>query len=143
VAPHEQESFVNLSPRFIRLVAEDQVAVAVEALAAGDLLALGGANVIVREAVPAGHKVSVTDIAAGDAIRKYGQPIGLATADIKASTTAPSDVSIERLPMRLGASRSAGPRALRARSRATSAPTAESGPATTWPSSRRSTARPR
>ncbi len=34
--------------------------------------------------IPAGHKISTTDILKGDEIRKYGQIIGFATSDIKA-----------------------------------------------------------
>lgn len=36
------------------------------------------------EGVPKGHKVAVRDIAAGEVVRKYGFPIGRATADIAA-----------------------------------------------------------
>lgn len=34
--------------------------------------------------VPFGHKVAMEAIAAGDRVFKYGQPIGIATADIPA-----------------------------------------------------------
>jgi altronate hydrolase len=37
-----------------------------------------------RDAVPAGHKIAAATIAAGDALRKYGQIIGFATQDIAA-----------------------------------------------------------
>jgi altronate hydrolase len=60
------------------------VAVAVRPLAAGEKLAVGGAQVVVREAVPGGHKEALADIAAGDKVVKYGFPIGLATRPIKA-----------------------------------------------------------
>jgi len=36
--------------------------------------------------VPFGHKVAVRDIAAGDAVRKYGQKIGVATHAIAAGS---------------------------------------------------------
>jgi altronate hydrolase len=36
------------------------------------------------EGVPKGHKIALRDIAAGEAVRKYGFPIGRATADIAA-----------------------------------------------------------
>jgi altronate hydrolase len=86
VARREKEPIVESSPRFIRLAADDQVAVAVGPLAPGEVLGLGDTRVTVREAVQAGHKVSLADIGAGDVIRKYGQPIGLATADIAAGS---------------------------------------------------------
>lgn len=36
------------------------------------------------ESIPFGHKVAVTDIAAGETVRKYGESIGAATRDIAA-----------------------------------------------------------
>ena len=40
------------------------------------------APVTAGEAVPAGHKIAIADIAAGEAIRKYGHTIGVAGAAI-------------------------------------------------------------
>ena len=34
------------------------------------------------EAVPLGHKLALADIAAGQEIIEYGQPVGVATRDI-------------------------------------------------------------
>jgi altronate hydrolase len=59
----------------------DNVATALEALAAGQLIA-AAAPITVREAIPRGHKVSVRLIAAGESVIKYGNPIGVATAAI-------------------------------------------------------------
>lgn len=61
----------------------DNVATALEALAVGQVLSEAG-SVIVREAIPRGHKVALRSIAAGTSVMKYGSPIGLATADIPA-----------------------------------------------------------
>ncbi|HEY3950633.1 altronate dehydratase family protein [Phenylobacterium sp.] len=65
-------SVLTIDPR-------DDVAVALAPLAAGEAVADG-----VRAAadIPAGHKVAVRPIARGQAVRKYGWPIGCATADI-------------------------------------------------------------
>ncbi|MGI9499576.1 MAG: UxaA family hydrolase, partial [Geminicoccaceae bacterium] len=41
-----------------------------------------GENVVSRRRIPAGHKVAVQPVAAGDAIRKYDQIIGFASVDI-------------------------------------------------------------
>ena len=35
-----------------------------------------------RMAIPIGHKIALTDIKKGDTVRKYGQDIGKAVADI-------------------------------------------------------------
>jgi hypothetical protein len=60
----------------------DNVATALEPLGPGRVLELNGTSVTVREEIPRGHKVAVARIAAGEAVIKYGSPIGLASADI-------------------------------------------------------------
>ena len=65
-------------PRTLRLHTEDNIAVAIDPLAAG----LEAAGVTTRAPVPRGHKVATRDIAEGAAIRKFGQIIGFATRAI-------------------------------------------------------------
>lgn len=67
--------------KVIHLNSKDNVAIALEQLISGDELP-GGSEV--RGLIPAGHKVALSDIAAGDVIYRYGQPIGQATHDIGA-----------------------------------------------------------
>jgi hypothetical protein len=62
----------------------DNVATALEPLAAGRCLELGAHVVTILENVPSGHKVALRAIAAGQPVVKYGSPIGLASADIAA-----------------------------------------------------------
>jgi altronate hydrolase len=57
----------------------DDVAVALTGLAPGDSVA---ENVTAASDIPAGHKVALRAIASGEPVRKYGWPIGRATADI-------------------------------------------------------------
>jgi altronate dehydratase len=64
----------------------DNVATALEALETGRTVDLGGRTVIVRETIPSGHKIARVDIAAGDAVIKYGSAIGLATHAIAAGS---------------------------------------------------------
>ena len=64
----------------LRIDPRDDVATALVALAAGD--SAGG--VTVRGEIPAGHKLALRAIAAGEPVLKYGWPIGRATADIAA-----------------------------------------------------------
>ena len=59
----------------------DDVAVALSALSAGDAVAQ---DVTATAEIPAGHKVALRAIAKGEPVRKYGWPIGHATADIAA-----------------------------------------------------------
>jgi altronate hydrolase len=60
----------------------DNVATALEALVVGREIDVNGLAVIVREPIPSGHKVAVRPIPAGEAVIKYGSPIGTATATI-------------------------------------------------------------
>lgn len=60
----------------------DNVATALEALAAGREIDVNGLAVTVREPIPTGHKVAVRPIPAGEVVIKYGSPIGTATAAI-------------------------------------------------------------
>ncbi len=60
----------------------DNVATALEPLAAGTALDLDGRHVVTRAAIPSGHKLALVDISAGTPIVKYGSPIGTATVAI-------------------------------------------------------------
>jgi altronate dehydratase len=62
----------------------DNVATALQRLEPGLVLELRGAAVTVVESVPPGHKISLRRIGAGEAVIKYGSPIGTASADIPA-----------------------------------------------------------
>jgi altronate dehydratase small subunit len=67
----------------LRLKDDDHVAVCLRVLPAGaEILFEGEAPLVVREAIPAGHKIALRPIAAGELIRKYGQTIGRATVAI-------------------------------------------------------------
>ncbi|MFN2604372.1 MAG: UxaA family hydrolase [Gemmatimonadaceae bacterium] len=68
--------------RVIRIHPDDNVAVAVDALAAGDTFVLDKT----REAsadIPAGHKIALLPIAEADSVIKYGFPIGRAAGRIE------------------------------------------------------------
>ena len=60
----------------------DNVATALEALEAGRSIEIAGRTIVLREPIPSGHKIALVDIAAGDAVVKYGSAIGMATATI-------------------------------------------------------------
>jgi len=61
---------------------KDNVVTARRDLAVGALCKAGVAKVRLREKIPLGHKVAVRPIRKGEAIIKFGNPIGLATQDI-------------------------------------------------------------
>jgi altronate hydrolase len=75
---------MELADALLQLHPEDPVALARRELEPGTQLDGPGRRVTVRDTVPHGHKVALTDIAAGEQVRKYGQPIGIATQAIAA-----------------------------------------------------------
>ena len=70
--------------KIIQINPADNVAVALEAIEAGGEARFGAAAVTAAQAVPAGHKLALRDIAQGGDIIKYGYPIGVATRRIAA-----------------------------------------------------------
>jgi len=60
----------------------DNVAVAAQAVKAGDVLNVGGIDVIAVSDMPVGHKLALCDIPKGTMVIKYGVPIGKASEDI-------------------------------------------------------------
>ncbi len=74
----------HATPDLLRLADVDNVAVALRALDEGETVAAGDVRVTVQAPIPAGHKLALCEIAAGDAILKYGQVMGRATARIGA-----------------------------------------------------------
>lgn len=69
-------------PVAIRTSLEDDVAVALRPLEAGEDVDVGGQIVRLLDGVGRGHKFAVVPIAAGAPVRRYRAPIGLATRDI-------------------------------------------------------------
>src|SRR6202023_368968 len=74
--PTAENSAIHLNPA-------DNIAVARVPLAPGMHLRIDGVAVTVRDAVPAGHKVALAPIAAGEIVRRYGQVIGRAKRQIE------------------------------------------------------------
>lgn len=72
------------SPALLHLHPSDNVAVAVRAVAPQSSVALGRESITAVEEIPAGHKLATREIAAGEIVTKYGNPIGLASQPIAA-----------------------------------------------------------
>ena len=70
--------------KLLQIHPSDTVAVAVEVIEAGTTLTVGGVTVTAKDEIPAGHKIALTDISAGENIIKYACPIGHAVCDIPA-----------------------------------------------------------
>ena len=73
----------NSRSGLVWLDAKDNVAVAIDSLARGELVDIAGERLTLEQDIPAGHKVAVAEVIEGEPVIKYGQPIGLATAAIK------------------------------------------------------------
>jgi altronate dehydratase large subunit len=67
---------------------DDNVALVTVDLPAGSAVRVDGLTITLVTAVPFGHKVALRAIRRGEIVRKYGQPIGRATADIPAGAHA-------------------------------------------------------
>src|SRR5690606_31645175 len=95
----------KVSPRSIRVDAQDNVAVVVNAggLPAGTTLESG---ITLREFVPAAHKVAIRKLSSGDPIIRYGQVIGYAERDLpegswvnEDSLSLPEPPQLDSLPL--------------------------------------------
>ena len=67
---------------FIKIHPADTVAVALSPLKKGTEIRLDDQTVTLTEDIPQGHKFALTDIAEGESVIKYGNPIGVAKTDI-------------------------------------------------------------
>jgi len=68
----------------MKLAPQDNVAVALRALRAGETVVLEGTAHIVDRDIAVGHKLAARAIAPGETIVKYNCPIGVATQPIPA-----------------------------------------------------------
>src|ERR1043165_9344080 len=66
----------------VRIHAEDNVAVALRRLEAGEQVDVAGRRLTLHDAIAEGHKFALDDIAAGVTVRRYGWAIGRATMSI-------------------------------------------------------------
>ena len=71
-----------LSEAAVQLRPEDNIAVAARNLSPGLELQVNGAVIKITDRIGLGHKIALRPIRKGDAIKKYGQIIGFASADI-------------------------------------------------------------
>ncbi|RMG00746.1 MAG: altronate dehydratase, partial [Planctomycetota bacterium] len=72
-----------MAATLIHIHPQDNVAVATGPLAAGTTVSVGKIVVSLRQEVRLGDKVAIVPIAEGDAVLKYGLPIGKATTSIQ------------------------------------------------------------
>ena len=68
----------------VRITPQDLAAVALRPMRAGETVSCGSETITLRDNLPMGHKVALRDIRKGEAVIKYGFPIGEAMEDIPA-----------------------------------------------------------
>ncbi len=71
---------------FIRIHEDDNVAVALRPIAAGETLTVGSYEVTALEEIPQGHKFALRPIGEGEEVIKYGFRIGFAKEAVKAGS---------------------------------------------------------
>src|ERR1035438_10026617 len=74
--PTAENSAIHLHPA-------DNIAVARVPISAGDALVIDGVSLTAQDPIPAGHKVAVKSIPAGQMVVRYGQSIGRAREPIE------------------------------------------------------------
>ena len=72
------------APLALQVHPDDNVAVAIEALAAGTTVSVGEGEVTLRDDVPKGHKIALRDLGAGADVIKYGAHLGHTTEAVGA-----------------------------------------------------------
>lgn len=68
----------------LKINPQDNVAVALHEMKAGETLPAGDIEITAKETIPVGHKIALIQIPVGEKVYKYGFPIGFATAAIEA-----------------------------------------------------------
>jgi hypothetical protein len=63
---------------------KDNVLTSLRALPPGSLISLAGQSLVAQGLIPAFHKIARTNLSPGQAVIKYGEPIGLASRPIEA-----------------------------------------------------------
>ena len=81
-SPTTQGNPVTALEPLLLLHPTDNVAVARRALQTGETVTFAGKTLKIVDAIPANHKVALSDIPKSHVIRKFGQPIGTASAEI-------------------------------------------------------------
>jgi altronate hydrolase len=76
------QTAANAANAAVRLHPSDNVAIARVPLGPGQPVSAGGAEIPTRGTIPAGHKVALRAIAAGERVIRYGAPIGIASVEI-------------------------------------------------------------
>jgi hypothetical protein len=74
---------VTTAVNIVVLAAADNVGIALRDIETNEAArSAGGSSIAAREAIPLGHKIALADIESGQAIVRFGVPVGIATKPI-------------------------------------------------------------
>ncbi|MBQ8520413.1 MAG: altronate dehydratase [Bacteroides sp.] len=73
-----------METKYLKINPADNVVVAISDLKAGEVILEGDKEIVLKEDVPAGHKVTLKDFAEGENVIKYGYPIGHVRSNVEA-----------------------------------------------------------
>jgi len=74
---------VTTAVNIVVLAAADNVGIALRDIETNEAArSAGGSSIAAREAIPLGHKIALADIKSGQAIVRFGVPVGIATQAI-------------------------------------------------------------
>lgn len=65
-----------METKYLKINSGDNVVVAISNLKIGEIIQDGDTSIVLKDDVPAGHKVTLKDFAEGENVIKYGYPIG-------------------------------------------------------------------
>lgn len=75
-----------MKTKYLKINPADNVVVAISDLKAGEIILNDGDEIVLKQDVPAGHKVTLKDIKKDEDIIKYGYPIGHLRCDVEAGS---------------------------------------------------------
>ena len=73
-----------METKYLKINPADNVVVAISDLKTGEIINEGNNQIVLKEDVPAGHKVTLKDFTEGENVIKYGYPIGHVRCNVEA-----------------------------------------------------------
>ena len=73
-----------METKYLKINPADNVVVAISDLKAGEIINEGNNQIVLKDDVPAGHKVTLKDFTEGENVIKYGYPIGHVRSTVEA-----------------------------------------------------------
>lgn len=69
--------------KIVKFTPKDNVAIVLDDMKPDQDIEVDGEKIRVRDEIPYGHKIALTDIAVGSTVIKYGEPVARCTQEIR------------------------------------------------------------